>query len=164
MKRKLTIAILIFASLALLGYFGLVFTFAYLDWYRDNNSRWTTTAEGPSMYPTIVTGQPFELDHYKLPQEGDIISFSCFNKCNREDFRTASGEMILTKRLTKINGDCYWIEGDNKEESFDSRDFGWVCKNKDIRLNGVVTAIGDEILRPKLSFIDSLVNVVMHTF
>lgn len=164
MKRKLIIAISIFASLAFLGYLGLVFTFTYLDWYRDNNSRWITTAEGPSMYPTIITGQPFELDSFKLPKEGDIISFSCFNKCNREDFKTANGEMILTKRLTKIQGGCYWVEGDNKENSFDSRDFGWICKNQDIRVNGVVTAIEDKVLIPKTSFSGSLINVIKHTF
>lgn len=145
-------------------YLNLVFLFAWLDWSRDKNSRWTTTAEGPCMEPTLKSGQPFELDHYRLPQEGDIISFSCFNKCNREDFRTASGEMILTKRLIRINGDCYWVEGDNKENSFDSNDFGWICKNQDIRVNGVVTAIGDKVLIPKTSFFGSLVNVIKHTF
>jgi hypothetical protein len=80
------------------------------------------------------------------------------------DFKVASGEMILTKRLTKINGDCFWVEGDNQDNSYDSNDFGWVCKNKDIRINGVVTAIGDKILKPRMSFMDSLVNVIRHTF
>jgi hypothetical protein len=88
MKRKLTIIISIFASLTLLGYLGLVFTFAYIDWYRDNNSRWITTAEGPCMDPTMKSGQSFELDHYTNPKENDIISFSCFNKCNLEGFQS----------------------------------------------------------------------------
>jgi hypothetical protein len=163
-RRRLIKIFVFLVVLIITGYFALAMLFAFTDWYRDNNSRWTTTAEGPSMYPTIKSGQPFELDRYNIPKEGDIISFSCFSKCNREDFKTASGEMILTKRLIKINDDCYWVEGDNKEESFDSRDFGWICKNQDIRVNGVVTKIGDEVLIPKTSFLSALINVVKHTF
>lgn len=164
--KKFTVVVSILASLVMIGYLGLVFFFAGVDWYRDNNSRWTTSAEGPSMTPTILSGQSFELDAYVLPKEGDIISFSCFNKCNNEAFKVASGEMILTKRLIKINenGNCYWVEGDNKDHSYDSRDFGWICRHQDIRLNGVVTAIGDKVLKPKASFLDSLISVVRHTF
>lgn len=163
--KKFTAVISILASLVVLGYLGLVVVFAWLDWHRDNNSRWVTSAEGPSMSPTILSGQSFELDAYALPKEGDIISFSCLNKCNNEAFKVESGEMILTKRLIKIdeNG-CYWVEGDNKDNSYDSRDFGWICKNQDIRINGVVTAIGDKVLKLKMSFFDSLINVVRHTF
>ena len=161
--RKFAIIISIFVSLVTLAYLGLVFMFAGLDWYRDNNSRWITTAEGPCMDPTLKSGQPFELDSFKVPEEGDIISFSCFKKCI-EGGTASNGEKILTKRLIKKEGDCFWVEGDNKGNSYDSRTFGWICKNQDIRVNGVVTAIGDKVLKPKMSFFGLLVSVIKHTF
>lgn len=36
----------------------------------------------------------------------------------------------LLKRILKINKDLIWIEGDNKERSYDSRDFGWINKKE----------------------------------
>lgn len=40
-------------------------------------------------------------------------------------------ERYIIKRVTKIMNDRYFVLGDNKEESTDSREFGWVEK-KDI--------------------------------
>lgn len=38
---------------------------------------------------------------------------------------------MIVKRITKIKGNEYFVEGDNKEQSTDSRVFGWL-KKKDI--------------------------------
>lgn len=37
----------------------------------------------------------------------------------------------VVKRITNIKNEKYYVMGDNKEESTDSRDFGWIEK-KDI--------------------------------
>ena len=43
--------------------------------------------------------------------------------------------IFLIKRLQKIHGDLYWVQGDN-ESSTDSRTWGWITANEII---GVVT-------------------------
>lgn len=37
-------------------------------------------------------------------------------------------ERLLLKRVMLIKGSTYYVEGDNKKESTDSRHFGWVDK------------------------------------
>lgn len=39
-------------------------------------------------------------------------------------------QIPLLKRILKINKDLIWVEGDNKEASRDSRDFGWIEKKQ----------------------------------
>ncbi len=34
----------------------------------------------------------------------------------------------LLKRITRVSGEKYFVEGDNKTESTDSRDFGFITK------------------------------------
>lgn len=163
MKKVAKILSLSLVALVFFGYVGLIFVFGAADWYSSNHSRWKTVAYGPSMYPTIQSGQEFELDSYLAPEVNDIISFSCFQRCIEGD-TAPNGEKILTKRLLKINGSCYWVEGDNKSDSYDSREFGWICKGDDIRLNGVVTAIGDNVFHQPLSFPRALIGVIKNTF
>ncbi|MBI2642013.1 MAG: S26 family signal peptidase [Candidatus Wildermuthbacteria bacterium] len=35
---------------------------------------------------------------------------------------------LILKRITGARDSFFWVEGDNKEESTDSRKFGWVPK------------------------------------
>lgn len=35
----------------------------------------------------------------------------------------------LLKRIIKVENGSYWVEGDNKKDSYDSRRFGWVLRN-----------------------------------
>jgi signal peptidase I len=82
--------------------------------------------EGVSMEPTILNGEEIIVDPNKKPEINDIIVFRC-EKCKigLDDID------ILTKRLIKENKKgCYWVEGDNKVRSYDSRDFGWLCSSE----------------------------------
>lgn len=57
-----------------------------------------------------------------------------FSKPKVEDviiFRHPAPPYLFIKRITKINKEKVWVEGDNKIKSIDSREFGWIVK-KDI--------------------------------
>jgi signal peptidase I len=83
---------------------------------------------GASMEPTLSENS-VSIGSSKLnPNIGDIISFNCISsKCKNGD------EYIMLKRIISIDtAGCYWVEGDNKEISFDSTEYGWVCPKTDI--------------------------------
>lgn len=70
------------------------------------------------MNPTLVEGQ-------------DILSFNLFYKPKVGDIvviKYDGKEMV--KRVEKIENGQIFVEGDNKQESTDSRDFGSVSKDK----------------------------------
>jgi len=75
------------------------------------------TVKGRSMEPTL-----FENDlvcaYSQEPQEGELVIFQCKN-CGLDE--------PSIKRLKKIEAGCYWVEGDNLEHSYDSRNFGFLC-------------------------------------
>jgi nickel-type superoxide dismutase maturation protease len=54
---------------------------------------------------------------FKKPQIGDIVAFRDTDK-------------ILIKRVTNISKEKYFLEGDNKKDSLDSRKFGFISKQK----------------------------------
>jgi signal peptidase I len=94
--------------------------------------------EGDSMLPTISPGTELTVDPEKDPKEEDIIVFTC-PKCKVKE----NDIDILTKRLiAKNEKGCFWVEGDNKEKSYDSRDFGWLCP-EDIELHGTVVEMSE---------------------
>lgn len=78
---------------------------------------------GKSMEPTYQDGDKVFTEVYSEPEIGDVIVFDCLSKCSRN-----GDDRILVKRLTNIdeNG-CYWVRGDNTDDSFDSRNFGYLC-------------------------------------
>lgn len=77
--------------------------------------------EGSSMSPALSNGQIIFVNRlvYLLnsPQEHDIVAL--------HDPRDGK---ILIKRITKINRTKFFVQGDNKIASTDSRVFGWVEK------------------------------------
>lgn len=92
--------------------------------------------KGQSMEPTFKTGDILVADKTAKPHEGDIIVFEC-KKCQK--INSEEGD-IMTKRVMRIDEKgCYWVEGDNKEISYDSRqrEVGWLCPD-DLRVFGVV--------------------------
>lgn len=54
---------------------------------------------------------------FSKPKVGDIIVF-----------RHVVPPFVLCKRIKKIINDKIWVEGDNKKESIDSRNFGFINK------------------------------------
>jgi len=74
------------------------------------------------MEPTIQNGQTVLVSSipyfFSKPKIGDVVAFKKDNK-------------VLIKRIGKIDGKKYFVSGDNKEDSMDSRKFGWLTK-KDI--------------------------------
>lgn len=77
--------------------------------------------EGSSMSPTINNGQLIFVNKLAYliarPQKHDIIAL--------HDPRDGK---ILIKRITKINRTKFFVQGDNKIASTDSRVFGWIEK------------------------------------
>lgn len=131
-SKKLNLGTLIFVAPVMV----FVFVFIFINFYSDNTSviaKNENTIEGRSMEPTLVDGQKVNLDIYKELTIGDVIIFKCFSKCDRDGV-----EIVLVKRLIEINEQgCYWIEGDNKNHSYDSRNYGWLC-SEDVFIGGVV--------------------------
>lgn len=82
------------------------------------------------MEPTIKESDTIYYDPHKIPSINDIIVFDCLvEKCNGK---------YLIKRIIKIDQvGNYWVEGDNKEHSFDSRNYGWLSPSE-IDISGVV--------------------------
>lgn len=77
---------------------------------------------GHSMEPTLQQGQNVLVSSipyfFSKPKVGDIVSFKKTGK-------------VFIKRISGIDEDKYFVSGDNKKDSMDSRRFGWILK-KDI--------------------------------
>lgn len=119
--------------LALFLFFGVLFVGKLIKEKQYKESLEYFVGEGASMEPTIKDGEEIVADPNKIPEKNDIMVFRC-DKC-----KSAINEIdILTKRVIRKNDqDCLWVEGDNKQKSLDSRNFGWLCP-EEIEFLGVV--------------------------
>lgn len=76
--------------------------------------------EGESMTPTFQPGDLILISYipylFQRPKTKDIVVIKYQNK-------------LILKRITKIKSGKYYIEGDNKNKSTDSRAFGWISKS-----------------------------------
>ena len=137
MKKLLKIGLYIFILTVLLGGFVVYCRFNFIS-----------TGKGKSMTPTIKSNDvSLGLPSFRYTHN-DIITFNCFEKCGHPDAKDKYNS--LHKRIIDINENgCYWVEGDNKEKSYDSRDFGWLCP-EDIRIQAKTFAV---IRNGKLKFI-----------
>ena len=74
---------------------------------------------GHSMEPTIKNGASVLVSSipyiFSKPQIGDIVAFKKEKK-------------VLIKRIVKIDVEKYIVSGDNKDDSMDSREFGWILR------------------------------------
>jgi len=75
---------------------------------------------GHSMEPALNDGQALIASSipyfFKKPRIGDIVVLQ-LEKC-------------IIKRIAGIKKDKIFVVGDNKKESTDSRNFGWIANNK----------------------------------
>lgn len=77
---------------------------------------------GHSMEPLIKDGQKVLVSSipfiFSNPKKNDIVAFNLDNK-------------IFIKRIEKIENGKYFLQGDNKDDSLDSRKLGFI-ERKDI--------------------------------
>jgi nickel-type superoxide dismutase maturation protease len=78
---------------------------------------------GSSMIPTIAAGETVFVNRlsylFRNPHIDDIIAF--------HDPRDGK---VLIKRIIKIANRCYFVQGDNKNASTDSRVFGMIRRQE----------------------------------
>jgi signal peptidase I len=78
--------------------------------------------QGNSMTPTYSLGDIVFVNRlsymFKEPQKGDVVAL-----CDPRDRK------VLIKRITKVAGERYFVQGDNKKLSTDSRVFGMIGKS-----------------------------------
>ena len=78
--------------------------------------------EGDSMYPTIAEGSVVFISFIKYlflsPKVGDIVVVKT------DEFH----DIPILKRISDIKDDEYYVLGDNLNDSFDSRKFGYIKK------------------------------------
>lgn len=90
------------------------------------------------MLPTIHPGQEITVKPFVTPGQGDIVEIR-WTETGME--QTGFGAQWVVKRVTQVDEEgCWWLEGDNKDASYDSRAYGWICR-EDISYFGVVTSI-----------------------
>jgi len=74
------------------------------------------------MEPTIKDGDKVLVNRlaylFKAPKIGDIVAAKI------------SAGKIVVKRIARVEGDTYFLSGDNHSDSFDSRKFGMIGKDK----------------------------------
>lgn len=80
------------------------------------------TVSGRSMFPTLVEGEfLWSVRSYLCTiRVGDIVvakPYECKDK-------------LVIKRVHKIENGYYYLLGDNADESYDSRNYGWVSKKE----------------------------------
>jgi nickel-type superoxide dismutase maturation protease len=77
---------------------------------------------GHSMQPQIEDGQSVLVSEipywFKKPRINDIVAF-------KENYG-----QVLIKRISEIRNGKYFVKGDNKEDSLDSRRFGVISGDK----------------------------------
>lgn len=76
------------------------------------------TVTGKSMEPTISSG------HRVL-----ACRFGTFNTRDIVIIKDPGNGQYLLKRIKQKKDDLVFVEGDNKKESTDSRNFGWISKD-----------------------------------
>lgn len=79
--------------------------------------RWSTVAiVGPSMEPALRNGDWWLVRAARAYRPGDVVAL-------RHPRRP---DLLIVKRITRIEADGLWVEGDNRPASDDSRAFGAV--------------------------------------
>jgi len=79
------------------------------------------TISGHSMEPSIKNGQTVLVSLipylFSKPKINNIVALG----------ERKSGKVFI-KRIVKVDREKYFVSGDNKKDSVDSKDFGWILK------------------------------------
>ena len=79
--------------------------------------RWSAVRiAGPSMEPAVRTGDWWLVRSARAYRPGVVVAL----------WHPLRPELLIVKRIVRIEGDGYWVEGDNHQASDDSRAFGTV--------------------------------------
>ena len=77
---------------------------------------------GHSMEPQIKTGETVLVSsipyRFKIPKINDIVAF-----------KDNTGK-VLIKRIIRFQNGKYFVQGDNENDSLDSREFGYISKKQ----------------------------------
>lgn len=73
------------------------------------------------MYPYLTDGDKILVKKIFTPKKNDIVVF--FNPT------VSNTEIYYVKRIETIKNNKYFVLGDNRKESVDSRQFGWIDHN-----------------------------------
>jgi len=77
---------------------------------------------GHSMEPQIKTGEKVLVSSipywFNLPEINDVVAFK------------DNTSKLLIKRIVKIKNGKYFVQGDNKNDSLDSREFGYLSRKQ----------------------------------
>ena len=82
------------------------------------------TVSGRSMFPTLTEGDKLTSVRSYLCKlyVGDIVVAKPY-------YEGCSNRLVI-KRIAKREGDYFYLLGDNPDESYDSRNYGWVSKKE----------------------------------
>ena len=86
----------------------------------------TVRVVGPSMEPTLRNGEVYLVRQGGAIQVGDVVLLQ----------HPLRNELLTIKRVVRREPSGWWVEGDNREASTDSREFGPVS---DERVRGKIT-------------------------
>lgn len=115
----------------------------YID--TSNCGMQNVLSKGTSMtdYGFNEDSQFFHVNSCQLCEEGKSCSFICLSEKCTGDISDEQKTLFtqkkfgLNKVLKKLEGDCYWFEGNaDRDTTTDSREFGWLCKD-DIQIRGI---------------------------
>lgn len=73
--------------------------------------------QGESMEPTLENGDTLICNTLKTPQIGDIVVIYPGEEV---------GNHYIIKRVISVQDEKIFVQGDNSENSYDSREFGWI--------------------------------------
>ena len=107
----------------IIGLIALVLTLYYILTHTSLIFMFLTVS-GRSMFPTLTEGDKLTSVRTYLCKlnVGDIVV--------AKPYDDGCENRLVIKRIAKKDGDYFYLLGDNPNESYDSRNYGWVSKKE----------------------------------